>query len=104
DEYYVNKILYLADNNAKLESKNQIDRQDIINIAYEEEKILRDVMESYTNKKILITTTGEKVGIINALSVVGTGSYNFGKPMRVTCLALQGDGNIIDIHKECKMS
>ena len=104
DEYYVNKILYLADNNAKLENKNEIDRQDIINIAYEEEKILRDVMESYTNKKILITTTGEKVGIINALSVVGTGSYNFGKPMRVTCLALQGDGNIIDIHKECKMS
>lgn len=104
DEYYVNKVLYLADNSAKLEGKDKIDRQDIINIAYEEEKILRDIMESYINKKILITITGEKIGIINALSVIGTGSYNFGKPMRVTCIALQGDGNIIDIHKECKMS
>lgn len=104
DEYYVNKVLYLADNSAKLEGKDKIDRQDVINIAYEEEKILRDIMESYINKKILITITGEKIGIINALSVIGTGSYNFGKPMRVTCIALQGDGNIIDIHKECKMS
>ena len=104
DEYYVNRILYLADNNAKLENKKQIEKQDIIDVAYEEEKILQDVMESYTNKKILITTSGEKVGIINALSVVGTGSYNFGKPMRVTCLALQGEGKIIDIQKECKMS
>lgn len=104
NEYYVNRILYLADNNAKLENKKDIERQDIIDVAYEEEKILEDVMESYTNKKILITTSGEKVGIINALSVVGTGSYNFGKPMRVTCLAIQGDGNIIDVQKECKMS
>ena len=104
NEYYVNRKLYLADNNAKLENKKAIERQDIIDVAYEEEKILEDVMESYTNKKILLTTSGEKVGIINALSVVGTGSYNFGKPMRVTCLAIQGDGNIIDIQKECKMS
>ena len=104
NEYYVNRILYLADNNAKLENKKQIEKQDIIDVAYEQEKILEDVMESYINKKILITTSGEKVGIINALSVVGTGSYNFGKPMRVTCLALQGDGNIIDVQKECKMS
>ncbi|WP_294393193.1 AAA family ATPase [uncultured Clostridium sp.] len=104
NEYFVNRILYLADNNAKLENKKQIERQDIIDVAYEEEKILEDVMESYINKKILLTTKGAKVGIINALSVVGTGSYNFGKPMRVTCLALQGEGNIIDIQKECKMS
>lgn len=104
NEYYVNKILYLADNNSKLQDRKTIEKQDIIDVAYEEEKILEDVMESYKNRKILITTNGERIGIINALSVVGTGSYSFGKPMRVTCIALQGDGNIIDIQKECKMS
>ena len=104
NEYYVNKILYLADNNSKLQDRKTIEKQDIIDVAYEEEKILEDVMESYKNRKILITTYGERIGIINALSVVGTGSYSFGKPMRVTCIALQGDGNIIDIQKECKMS
>lgn len=104
DEYYVNKILYLSDNNAKIEKRNKITRQDIIDIAYEEEKILFDVMESYSENKILITTSGQKVGIINALSVIGTGSYSFGKPMRVTCIAIKGDGRIIDIQKECRMS
>lgn len=104
DDYYINRILYLANNNAKLEDREEITRRDIIDIAYEEEKILDEVMENYRSKKILITTSGEKVGIINALAVVGTGSYSFGKPMRVTCLALQGDGKIIDIQKECKLS
>ena len=61
-------------------------------------------MEGYKNKKILITTNGKKVGVINALAVVGNGAYSFGKPMRVTCLSHIGEGRIIDIHKECKMS
>lgn len=104
DDYYLNKILYLANNNAKIEDKKSITRQDIIDIAYEEEKILDEVIESYRSKKILLTTTGEKVGIVNALAVVGTGSYSFGRPMRVTCLSLQGEGRIIDIQKECKLS
>lgn len=104
DDYYINKVLYLANNNAKLEDREEITGTDIIDIAFEEEKILDEVMENYRSKKILITTNGEKVGIINALAVVGTGSYSFGKPMRVTCLALQGDGKIIDIQKECKLS
>lgn len=104
DDYQINRLLYLANNNAKLEDRKEITKRDIIDIAYEEEKILDEVLDSYRNKKILITTSGEKVGIINALAVVGTGSYSFGKPMRVTCLALQGDGQIIDIQKECKLS
>ncbi|MBE6062749.1 MAG: ATP-dependent protease [Clostridium butyricum] len=104
DDYHINRILYLANNNAKIENRKEITRMDIIDIAYEEEKILDEVMENYRNKKILITTSGEKIGIVNALAVVGTGSYSFGKPMRVTCLALQGEGRIIDIQNECKLS
>lgn len=104
DDYYINKILYLSNNNVKLEGRKTIEKQDIIDIAYEEEKIQEEVMEGYRNKKILITTNGAKVGIINALAVVGSGFYSFGKPMRITCLSIQGDGRIIDIHKECRLS
>lgn len=104
DDYYINKLLYLANNNAKEDNKKNIEKQDIIDVAYEDEKILEDIMDNYKNKKILITTSGKKVGIINALAVVGDGSYSFGKPMRVTCLSNKGEGRIIDIHKECKMS
>lgn len=104
DDYYINKLLYLADNNAKEDGRKSIEKQDIIGAAYEDEKILEDIMDSYKNNKILITTSGKKVGIINALSVVGNGAYSFGKPMRVTCLSYMGDGRIIDVHRECKMS
>ena len=104
DDYHINKLLYLSNNNAKEDNRKNIEIQDVINVAYEDEKILDDILDSYRNKKILITTAGKKVGIINALSVVGTGSYSFGKPMRVTCLAHIGEGKIIDIHKECKLS
>ena len=104
DDYYMNKLLYLSNNNAKEDNRENIEKQDIINVAYEDEKILEDILDSYKNKKILITTSGKKVGIINALSVVGTGSYSFGKPMRITCLSHIGEGKIIDVHKECKLS
>jgi predicted ATP-dependent protease len=104
DDYYINKLLYLSNNNAKENKRKSIEKQDIIDVAYEDEKILEDIMDGYKDKKILITTKGRKVGIINALAVVGNGSYSFGKPMRVTCLSHIGEGRIIDIHKECKMS
>lgn len=104
DDYYINKLLYLGDNNAKEDGRKSIEKQDIIDVAYEDEKILEDVMEGYKSKKILITTSGKTVGIINALAVVGNGAYSFGKPMRVTCLSYMGDGRIIDVHRECKMS
>jgi len=104
DDYYINKILYLANNNASVDNRTNIEKKDIIDSAYEDEKILEDIMENYKNKKILITTSGKKVGIINALAVVGNGCYSFGKPMRITCLSNKGEGRIIDIHKECKMS
>ncbi|AWK50971.1 ATP-dependent protease [Clostridium beijerinckii] len=104
DDYYINKLLYLANNNAKEDNRTNIEKKDIIDIAYEDEKILEEIMDNYKNKKILITTNGKKVGIINALAVVGNGCYSFGKPMRITCLSHIGEGRIIDIHKECKMS
>ena len=104
DDYYINKLLYLADNNAKEDNRKNIEKKDIIDIAYEDEKILEEIMDNYKNKKILITTSGKKVGVINGLAVVGNGCYSFGKPMRITCLAHIGEGRIIDIHKECKMS
>lgn len=104
DDYYLNRLLYLSNNNAKLENRSEITKDDIINVAYEQEKIHNLVMESYKNKQILITTKGSKVGVVNALAVVGSGDCSFGKPMRVTCLALPGDGQIIDVHRESKMS
>ncbi len=104
DEYYLNRVLYLADSTARMKNKKAIDSDDIIEAAYEGEEIFDKIMENYQNKKILITIDGQKTGIINGLAVVGSGFYSFGKPMRITCQSVLGNGNIIDIHKESKMS
>ena len=58
----------------------------------------------YKENKIFIKTEGKLVGNINGLAVIDTGIFSFGKPLRITCLALKGSGNVIDIHKESKLS
>ena len=104
DEYYLNRVLYLADSTARMKNKKVIDSEDVIEAAYEGKDVFNRLMENYENKKILLTIDGEKIGIINGLAVVGSGFYSFGKPMRITCQSVLGNGNIIDIHKESKMS
>ena len=46
--------MYLADSNAKMKKKTSIDKEDILEVAYEDEEILKEVMDSYKYRKILI--------------------------------------------------
>jgi predicted ATP-dependent protease len=96
DDYNINKLLYLSNNNAKEEERKKIEKQDVISVAYEEEKILEDILEGYKNKKILITTNGKKMGIINALSVVGTQTIAFSSKYDVKLLELSPEINNIE--------
>lgn len=47
-----------------------------------------------------IDVSGEKVGQVNALSVLSIGAQSFGQPSRVTATARLGDDNIVDIERE----
>jgi lon-related putative ATP-dependent protease len=49
---------------------------------------------------ILIDTDNDKVGQVNALSVLQVGEFAFGQPSRVTATVRVGDGNIVDIERE----
>ncbi|MGL5867467.1 S16 family serine protease, partial [Clostridium chrysemydis] len=60
--------------------------------------------DMYKDKKMKIVLEGKRVGNINGLAVLDTGLSQFGKPLRITCLALRGNGNIIDVHRESKLS
>lgn len=66
---------------------------------YEEE-----ILELYKCKKILFNSIDSKVGVINGLSVVDTGYFSFGKPIKITCVCVSGEGNIIDAQKEGNLS
>ncbi|MCX6649539.1 MAG: AAA family ATPase [Candidatus Bathyarchaeota archaeon] len=74
-----------------------------------EEKVYRsNLIEQKLEKMIeegtiLVDTTGEKVGQINGLSVMGLGDFSFGKPSRITVSVGVGKKGIIDIEREAQM-
>jgi lon-related putative ATP-dependent protease len=65
-----------------------------------EEKIL----EMFEDGTYLIDVTGEKVGEINGLAVVGSGLYQFGKPSKITVSTYRGRSGIINIEREARTS
>lgn len=103
DELEIEKVLFLANNAAVLEEK-EITRKHIIKACYNEEPIEKEIFKMYRNKKMLINVKDKIIGSINGLAVIDLGYLSFGKPMRITCVCIKGDGRIIDIQKESNLS
>lgn len=104
EESGIEKLILLANDKSRNRKGRMIEREDIIATVYERELIEEEYDKLFKENKILISVKGEKVGVINALAVIDTGYYSFGKPMRITCVAQSGNGRIIDIQKENKLS
>ncbi|WP_294363311.1 AAA family ATPase [uncultured Clostridium sp.] len=104
DTTEIDKVIILANYNAKKRNSLLIEGNDIKNVVYYKERIEEEYDKLYEESKIILSVTGEKVGVINGLSVLDTGYHSFGKPVRITCIAHKGSGKIIDIHKESKLS
>ena len=65
---------------------------------------LRDrSQEGISRDIVLIDTDGEKVGQINALSVLQLGDFAFGKPTRITARVRMGRGRVTDIEREVNL-
>ncbi len=66
---------------------------------------VRTLMQDETLRgTILIDTAGAKVGQINGLSVLGMGTYSFGRPSRITASVHLGKGDVVDIEREVELS
>ncbi|MGG7144546.1 AAA family ATPase [Clostridium nigeriense] len=104
DTVEIDKIIILANDNAKKRRALLIDGEDIRKIAYAKERIEEEYDKLYEENKILISVTGSRVGVVNGLSVLDTGYHSFGKPVRITCVTHKGNGKIVDIHKESRLS
>lgn len=102
DDYELERILMLSNNRVK--KGKVITASDIINTAYEEELIEKRMMDMYRDGQIFIDVTGKAIGQINGLSIVNTGHFSFGKPIKITCSCLRGNGDIIDVQKESDLS
>ena len=57
-------------------------------------------LEEIARGTMLVSTTGEAVGVANGLSVISLGEVAFGRPTRITARARLGDGELVDIERE----
>ena len=67
------------------------------------DRVRERVHERIERGTILIDTTGERVGQVNGLSVVGLGNFAFGQPSRITARARIGGGKVVDIEREVEL-
>lgn len=109
DKFYYNEnkltsLLLLSNNKVLKEGKDKIEAEDITIIAYEKDLYEKEIINNYVNRKIFINLNCSLIGAVNALSIIDTGYFSFGKPIRITCLCYKGEGNIIDVQKESNLS
>jgi len=99
----VRESSYLNSNNKKLVEAKEVEK------AIEERRYRNNLLEEKIKSSIyegdlLIDTKGERVGQINALTVLDTGVHSFGTPSRITGVVSAGDSEIINIEREINLS
>jgi lon-related putative ATP-dependent protease len=66
---------------------------------------LRDrLYEAILRDTLVIDTQGAVTGQINALSVISLGDFSFAQPTRITATTRLGDGEMVNIEREVKLS
>jgi len=61
-----------------------------------EEKIQEMIKEG----QILVDTRGERVGVVNGLSIIHLGDFRFGRPVRITVSVGSGKDGVVDVERE----
>lgn len=67
------------------------------------DRIRGELIDHIVRNITRIRVAGERIGEVNALSVLGVGEYNFGQPSCLTANCRFGDGDIIDIEREVEL-
>ncbi len=81
------------------------DVQSAIDAQIRRQDRLRDrLYEAILRDTLVIATQGAVVGQINALSVLQLGNFAFAQPTRITATTRLGDGDVVNIEREVKLS
>ncbi len=104
----ITEILYEADNWAQRSGSELITKEEIDQAITQRDNRLSNyenkLQELYKKHKILIDTTGFRIGQVNALAVLDLGEYTFGKVVKITATVYQGSSGVINIERESKLS
>lgn len=60
-------------------------------------------LEQIERGTVMVSTSGETVAQVNALSVLQLGDFRFGRPARITATARPGNGQVVDIEREVEL-
>ncbi len=98
------EILIEADYIAKKANKNVVDEQSVKDAMksrfYRYSSIEEKIRELIKRGILVFDFEGEKIGVVNGLSVIMLPEYGFGVPTRITASVGLGKAGIIDIEKE----
>jgi lon-related putative ATP-dependent protease len=68
------------------------------------DRVRQRLQEEIRRGTLLIDTEGSAVGQVNGLSVLQLGGFSFGHPGRITARVRVGEGEVMDIEREVKLS
>jgi len=93
---------YATQANTKVMTEAEVSRA-ILEADRRASRIKDRMQEAITRKTILVDTSGEAIGQVNGLSVIGIGQHYFGRPSRITARVRIGAGKLIDIEREVEL-
>ena len=101
-------LLKEADYWARKENRDATDKRDIETALKAQtdrmNRIQNRLLEQIREGTIMINTTGESVGQINALTFIQMGGHRFGMPSRITARTRMGKGEVVDIQRKAELS
>jgi len=95
---------YIARKQNKKVISNKCIEDTITKIDYRLKKENEEFQRWIKENIIYIKTTSSLVGEINGLTVLSSGEYSFGLPVRITAKTYVGDLGIVNIEREVRMS
>ncbi len=100
-------LLREAEHYARVNTRSVVTDADIDRAVNERElrasRAQERFQEAISRRIVLIDTDGGKVGQVNGLSVIDTGTCRFGRPSRITARVRMGTGKLIDIEREVEL-
>ena len=101
-------LLRESDFQARSHLAARIDRphvdQALASVDYRSGRIRDEFLRGFSDGSTLLSLSGRVVGQVNALSVLSTGGYEFGLPNRVSATCQYGDGDVVHIERDVKLS
>jgi lon-related putative ATP-dependent protease len=71
---------------------------------FRHDRMRERIQEQFQRGMLLVSTSGEAIGQVNALVVVRFDRFSFGYPSRITARVRLGEGKVVNIEREVELS